>query len=256
MPDLIRQAAKDYAEAPTATIILALGMNRPGRNVEAVKAAVNLALVTGRVGKESCGVHLFGEKANSQGAVDMGMAPDLLPGFVGMTTKRHERSLKRLGKHHFPRKRASAPLRSWPKSRAGRFEGFTWSERILLRLTRTGAQVEKALGKLEFLVVQDMFLTSTASMAHAVLPVASFAEKSGRYTSAERLVQRLRPVLKPPLREKATWKSSLALAALMGKPSMTYAGPEQVMAEIARLVDVYRGFRTTDSRTGRCRGRA
>ena len=98
-------------------------------------------------------------------------------------------------------------------------------------------KTEKALGNLEFLVVQDLFLTSTAKMAHAVLPVASFAEKIGTYTSAERLVQRIRPVL-TSAKGKSDMEIFTALAALMGSPAMTYAGPEQVMNEIASMVDV------------------
>ena len=78
--DLIESAAKEYATAPLATIVLTQGMNKLGLNVETAQAAANLALVTGHIGKEACGIHVFGEKANFQGAIDMGLAPDLLPG--------------------------------------------------------------------------------------------------------------------------------------------------------------------------------
>jgi predicted molibdopterin-dependent oxidoreductase YjgC len=101
-------------------------------------------------------------------------------------------------------------------------------------------QVEKALDNLDFLVVQDLFLTSTAQKAHVVLPVASFAEKNGTYTSADRLVQRLRASSKAGS-AKSDMEVFTALAALMGNPSLTAAGPERIMEEIAGLVPVYAG---------------
>ncbi len=85
-----------------------------------------------------------------------------------------------------------------------------------------------------------MFLSSTAKMAHAVLPVAFFTEKTGTFTSAERLVQRIDPVLNARF-EKTDLDVLVDLAALMGKPAMSYSGPEQVMKEIAGLVKVYEG---------------
>ncbi len=103
------------------------------------------------------------------------------------------------------------------------------------------SMVEKALASAGFLVVQDLFLTSTAKMAHAVLPVVPNFEKLGTYTSSERLIQRLRPLVRNS-GAKSDLEIFVALAAMMGKPSMTYGGPEQVMAEIAQVVDVYRGI--------------
>jgi predicted molibdopterin-dependent oxidoreductase YjgC len=100
--------------------------------------------------------------------------------------------------------------------------------------------VEQALSKLQFLVVQDLFLTSTARLAHAVLPIASFMEKNGTVTSAERMIQRVKPVWKP-VESKSDLEIFTALAAMMGKPAMTYPGPERVMDEIATMVDVYKG---------------
>ena len=103
------------------------------------------------------------------------------------------------------------------------------------------SHAESAFKGLEFLVVQDMFLTSTAQMAHVVLPVGSFAEKTGTFTSAERLVQLLKPLWKP-VESMSDLQIFITLAALMGHPSLTYAGPDQVMDEIASLVDVYKGI--------------
>ncbi len=239
--DLIRQAAKMYADAQRATIILTFGMNRLGGDIETAKAAVNLALLTGRIGKESCGVHLFGEKANAQGAVDMGLGPDLLPGFHRITDEAARAKFETVWGAPIPAQKGFDAFQILDKAEAGEIRGLYVVGENPLDTYPERTRTEKALGNLEFLVVQDLFLTSTAKMAHAVLPVASFAEKIGTYTSAERLVQRIRPVL-TPAKGKSDMEIFTALAALMGSPSMTYAGPEQVMNEIASMIDVYRGI--------------
>ena len=237
---LIREAAEEYAKAASATIILAQGMNRLGNNIETAQAAANLALVTGRIGKEACGVHVLGEKANSQGAIDMGLVPELLPGFHSITDEAARTKFEAAWDAKLPQERGLSAAEILAKAESGEIRSLYVVGENPLDTYPDRAQVERALAKLEFLVVQDLFVTSTAKMAHAVLPVASFAEKIGTYTSADRFVQRLRPALKTT-GGKSDLEIFTALAALMGKPSMTYAGPEQVMEEIADLVNVYRG---------------
>ncbi len=239
--DLITQAAKAYAEAANAAIVLTSGLNRPAETVELAQAAINLALVTGRVGKRSCGVHFLGEKANSQGAVDMGLSPDLLPGFNRMDDEAAREKIAKLWDAPLPEGKGLSAREMLAKAESGDIRGLYVVGENPLESYPGRAQVEKALTSLEFLVVQDMFMTSTAKLAHAVLPVASFAEKSGTYTSTDRRVQRLTPALKNTA-VKSDLEIFTALAAMMGKPSLTYAGPERVMEEIAGLVEVYAGI--------------
>jgi len=240
-PELMREAAKMYAEAPAAAMILAQGLNRLGNGVETAKAAVNLALVTGRVGKESCGVHIFGEKANFQGAVDMGLSPELLPGFHRITDDVARSKFEAAWGSPIPKERGLDARQILENAEAGDIRGLYVVGENPLDTYPNRAQVEKALDNLEFLVVQDLFLTSTAQKAHAVLPVASFAEKNGTYTSADRLVQRVRASSRVGL-SKSDLEVFTALAALMGNPSLTAAGPERIMEEIAELVPVYAGL--------------
>jgi predicted molibdopterin-dependent oxidoreductase YjgC len=238
--ELIREAAKRYAEAAKAAIILTDGMNRLGLNALCARAAASLALVTGKLGKPSCGVYVFGEKANAQGAVDMGLAPDLLPGFKKIDDEEARSRFEEAWGSPLPAEKGMSAREILAKAESGEIKALYIVGENPLDTYPDRARVERALGKLELLVVQDMFLTSTAKMAHAVLPVTAFAEKTGTLTSAERRVQRLRPVLRPR-GAKSDLEIFSALAALMGKPVMTYAGPEQVMYEIAELVEPYRG---------------
>lgn len=237
---LIREAAELYAKAGTATIILSHGMNRLGNVVETAKAAVNLALATGRFGKESCGVHAFGEKANAQGAVDMGLAPDLLPGFNSITDDVARSKFEAAWESPIPAEKGLDARQILEKAEAGDIRGLFVVGENPLDTYPNRPQVQKALANLQFLVVQDLFLTTTAKQAHAVLPVASFVEKNGTYTSADRLVQRLRAVSGSS--SKSDLEVFTALAALMGKPGLTSAGPERVMEEIARMIPAYAGI--------------
>ena len=239
--ELIIQAAEEYVNAPTATIILTQGANRIGANVEAAQAAVNLALVTGRIGKPSCGVHIFGEKANSQGAIDMGLGPDLLPGHLRITEEAARAKFEKAWDSPLPAENGLTAQEILANAASGGIKGLYVVAENPVDTYPDRADVEKSLGNLEFLVVQDMFMTSTAKVAHAVLPVASFMEKTGTFTSAERLVQRLHPTFRSPS-VKTDLEIFVAMAAVMGKPSMTYAGPEQVMAEISGLLEMYAGI--------------
>ncbi|MEI8181067.1 MAG: molybdopterin-dependent oxidoreductase [Desulfomonile sp.] len=240
-PDLIKEAAREYAGASKAVIVLASGMNRTGNSIETAGAATNLALVTGHIGKESCGVFILGEKANAQGAIDMGLAPDLLPGFSRLDDATARAKFEAAWDSPIPDKSGSDALQIIQKAGTGEIKGLYVVGENPVEVYPDKALVEKAFGNLQFLVVQDLFLTSTAKMAHAVFPVVSFAEKSGTYTSADRRVQRLRPCMKS-VAGKSDLEIFTALAAVMGKPAMTYGGPGQVMREISSLVPVYGGI--------------
>jgi formate dehydrogenase alpha subunit len=240
-PEAIRTTARSYAQTRNATIILALGLNRLGDNFELAKACANLALVTGHVGRESAGVHVFGEKANAQGAVDMGLAPDLLPGFSSITDDAARAKFEKAWDAAIPKEKGLSAAEILAKAETGEIRGLYIVGENPLDTYPDREQAQRALSKLEFLVVQDMFETSTAKMAHAVLPVASFVEKTGTFTSSERLVQRVRPALKIA-GSKTDLEIFTALAAMMGNPGLTYSGPDQIMDEIAGLVDVYKGI--------------
>jgi formate dehydrogenase major subunit/formate dehydrogenase alpha subunit len=104
------------------------------------------------------------------------------------------------------------------------------------------AHARRALESLEFLVVQDIFLTETARLAHVVLPAACYAEKDGTFTNTERRVQRVRKAVEPPGEARADWQILCALAEAAGYSGMRYAGPEEIMAEIAGLTPSYGGI--------------
>ena len=104
------------------------------------------------------------------------------------------------------------------------------------------AHVEEALRRLEFLVVQDIFLTETARLADMVLPAAAFAEKDGTFTNTERRVQRVRKAVEPPGEAKPDWWITCQIAKRLGAGGFDFVHPSQVMEEIASLVPSYQGI--------------
>jgi len=102
--------------------------------------------------------------------------------------------------------------------------------------------VERALAKLDFLVVQDIFLTETARFAHVVLPAATFAEKDGTFANTERRVQRVRKALPPVGQSRPDWWIVCEIAKRMGASGFDFAGPEEIMREIAAVTPSYRGI--------------
>jgi NADH-quinone oxidoreductase subunit G len=209
----IAALAKEFATSEKALIILPTGLGYPGHNAELTKAAANLAILTGQIGKEGSGLLIMGEKNNSQGAADLGIYPQgsglsaqaILEGAASGSVK----TLFIAGEN---------PVVSYPNR----------------------AKVEKALDAVEFLVVSDLFLTETAQLADVVLPAVSFAEKSGTFTSLGRRVQQVRQAIKPLGLAKSDFEILNAINVGLG--AARYAGQGDLFAEIAATVPSYQGL--------------
>lgn len=236
----IEKAAKTFAETKKGAIVLTQGMMNLTGSVEAARAAVNLALLTNNLGRPDCGIHVFGEKANFQGAVDMGLTPDSLPGFISIDDEAVAKKFSEAWGDSTPKKAGLSAREIIEKAAQGIVKALYIVGENPIETYPDRALVEKALTQVEFLVVQDMFPSATTEFAHVVLPAAAFAEKSGTFTNAERRVQPLNPILRLSA-GRPDLDIISALAAKMGATwtATTYA---TVMDEIAGLVDVYKGI--------------
>jgi predicted molibdopterin-dependent oxidoreductase YjgC len=209
--EAMRAAARQLAGAGNATILLAYGLPYQGLNKELATAAANLALLSGIAGRDGSGLYLCGEKANSQGAIDLGILPQGNGlGAQAMLTAAADGKLDALYVV------AEDPLSSYPDR----------------------DRVARALEQVSFLVVQDLFLSPTAEQADVVLPAASFAEKDGTFTNAERRIQRVRAGLKSPGEARTDSAILTALASKLGN-SLAFTGPAAIFAEIAKDVPSY-----------------
>ncbi|MFH0957799.1 MAG: molybdopterin-dependent oxidoreductase, partial [Pseudomonadota bacterium] len=240
-PDMIKNAAKFFAEAETAVVIITEGLNKSIDSVPLSLAAVNLAVVTGHVGKESCGVYILGEKANAQGVVDMGLIPDLLPGCQSIDDESSRSKFESIWNAKLPVSPGLKAKDIFEAAEKGNVKGLYAVGENFIDNYPNRRQLETAVGKLDFLVVQDMFMSSTAKMADVILPAAAAYEKSGTFTSAERRVQRLNPSSKGKV-GKTDLEIFSMIANRMGALGIAYNGCSEIMAEIASLVPMYAGI--------------
>jgi formate dehydrogenase alpha subunit len=238
--DLIA-AAKVYGNAERAAIVYAMGITQHTTGTDNVISCANLAMLTGNVGKSSTGVNPLRGQNNVQGACDLGGLPNVYPGYQRVTSE--EVCQK------FESAWGSAPP---PQVGLTVTEMLDAAEEGKLKLLYVMAEnpmlsdpdinhVRRALEHTDFLVVQDIFLTETAELAHVVLPGVSFAEKDGTFTGTDRRVQRVRKAIEPLGESKPDWQIVDELAQRMGASGFDFASPAEIMDEIASLTPIYGG---------------
>ena len=203
--DEIKAAAKALAEAKKSAILLAYGLPYTAQSKAIAIAAANLAILSGNVDKDQSGLYLCGEKANSQGAIDLGILP--AKGGMGAQEMLDAAGQGKLSALYVV---GEDPMTSYPDR----------------------AKVEKAFKSTGFVVVQDLFLSPTAELADVVLPAASFAEKNGTFTNAERRIQMVRAGVTSPGEAKTDYEILTLLSAKLGE-TLTYTNPEAVFSALA-----------------------
>lgn len=196
----LRRAARMYARAPRAMILYAMGITQHTSGTDNVKALANLAMACGNVGIEGGGVNPLRGQNNVQGACDVGALPNVFPAYQPVNS---EEALTKFQQGWGTGVRLSARpgltvTEMFPAVLAGALKGLYIVGENPALSDANSHHVREALEALEFLVVQDIFLTETAQLADVVLPASSFAEKEGTFTNTERRVQRVRPALDPP----------------------------------------------------------
>ncbi len=237
----IAEAARCFAVNRPASILYAMGITQSTHGTDSVKALSNLALITGNVGKPSAGVNPLRGQNNVQGACDMGALPNVLPGYRPVSDAEARRPFEAAWGCAIGPKPGLTHTEFFHAAGKGDIRAMVIvGENPVLSEADAGG-VGKALDSLEFLVVQDIFLTETASRAHVVLPAAAFAEEDGTFTNTERRVQRVRAAVPPPGEAKPDWRITCMLAKAMGAAGFDFAGPDDVLREIASLTPSYGG---------------
>ncbi|MBK9019959.1 MAG: formate dehydrogenase subunit alpha [Sulfuritalea sp.] len=235
----VRAAARLYATGGNAAIYYGLGVTEHSQGSTAVIAIANLAMATGNVGREGVGVNPLRGQNNVQGSCDMGSFPHELPGYRHVS----DTATRELFERDWGVQIQSEPGLRIPNmldaALDGSFMGLYCQGEDPAQSDPDTHHVTAALSAMECVVVQDLFLNETAKYAHVFLPGASFLEKDGTFTNAERRISRVRRVM-PPLAGKADWETTLALAKALGY-AMHYEHPGQIMDEIARLTPTFAG---------------
>lgn len=235
----IIEAARLYGKAGRAALFYGMGVTQHTHGTDNVAGLANLALLTGNVGKAGTGVNGIGKHSNGPGAGDMGCSPAAYPGGQSVANENiNEKFEKAWG---MPLSKKMGMSQSAMVLGPSNVKGLYAVGANLLRNSPNLRNTRKVLEAMDFVVVQDMFMTETAEIADVVLPGSSFAEKDGTYTSSYRLVQRVRKIIDPIGESRPDWEILCELGQRMGY-EMNYSSPKEIMEEIASLTPSYGGI--------------
>lgn len=239
--DQIVEAARIYGRAERATIVYSMGITQHTTGVDNVVSIANLAMLTGNVGREATGVNPLRGQNNVQGACDLGALSNVFPGYQRVTDEAIRRKFEDAWGVPLSGEVGLTVVEIINAAAEGRVKGlYVMAENPMMSDPNLN-HVREGLENLDFLVVQDIFLTETAQMADVVLPGVSFAEKDGTYTNTGRRVQRVRKALPNVGNSHQDWEIVCDVARRMGY-EMHYTSPAEIMGEIAALTPIYGGM--------------
>lgn len=239
--ELVRRAARLYCSTDKGMILYGLGVTEHRNGTQGVMALANIALASGNVGRPHAGICPLRGQNNVQGSCDMGTLPYVLPGYQDVADPIARERLGQAWGGELPAGQGLTEPEMYEAARRGRFKGLYCIGYDPAHTQADINRVKQALAQMNLVVVQDIFLTETARMAHVVFPAACSYEKDGTFTNAERRVQRIRKAVNPPGEALADWKITCRLSRAMGY-SMDYTGPDKIMAEIARTTPIMGGI--------------
>ncbi len=238
----IAEAARIYATNKPSSLLYAMGITQHSHGTDNVIATANLAMLTGNIGKPSTGVNPLRGHNNVQGACDLGALPNVYPGYQAVANSAIREKFEAVWGCLLSSSPGLTITEIIPAAYEGRIKVlYLIGENPALSEPDAG-HAREALEKLEFFVVQDIFLTETARLADVVLPGATFAEKDGTVTNTERRVQRVRKAIEPIGNSKPDWWITCQIAQRMGSKGFDFAHPSQIMEEIANLTPSYGGI--------------
>lgn len=238
----IVEAANMYTSADAASIFYAMGITQHAHGTDNVMAVSNLALITGSVGKHSSGINPLRGQNNVQGSCDMGSLPDVYPGYQKVDDPEvSEKFEKNWGSNL-----SKSIGMMLPEIIESAFNGdlkslYIMGENPVVSEPDSNHVIE-SLKKIEFLIVQDIFMSETALLADVVLPACTFAEKDGTFTNTERRVQLIRKAIKPVGDSMPDWLIICQIAEEMGFKGFEFQNTSEIMDEIASLTPMYGGI--------------
>jgi predicted molibdopterin-dependent oxidoreductase YjgC len=260
----IHQAAEIYAlglragspngnqnERGSSTILYAMGITQRSNGTDMVMTLANLAMLCGQVGKPSTGVNPLRGQSNVQGACDLGCLVNVFPGYQKVIDGEKRQALAEAwGVSSLPGEVGLTIVEAIHAANEGKVRAmYIMGENPMMSDPNT-KHVEKGLRNLDFLVVQDIFPSDTAFLAHVILPAASSLEKDGTFTNTERRVQLLNPVLKAPGQALPDWQITSEIAARLDKALSherqpgywCYPSTRGIFEELAEVTPIYRGM--------------
>ena len=240
--DDIRTVARKYARARRAMLTWTLGVTEHHNGTDTVYALINLALLTGHVGRWGSSLMPLRGQNNVQGSGDMGALPDKLPGGFYVENEEHRRRFEELWGRPIPAQKGHHVIGMLHAIERGEIRGMYIIGENPVRAEANSDRVARLLEQLEFLVVQDLFLTATARYADVVLPAAaSWIETDGTFTNGERRIQRVRRGKNPPGEARPDLEILNDIAARLD-PGWQVKDAREVWEEIRQAVPMFRGI--------------
>ena len=238
----VAEAARMYAENDPASILYCMGITQHSHGTDNVLAISNLALITGNLGKPSGGVNPLRGQNNVQGACDMGSLPNVFTGYQKVTDDAARQKFEKGWKASLSGDPGLTHTEIFDAAYNGDIKAlYLVGENPVLTEANASHSIE-AMDKLDFFVVQDIFLNETAEKADVVLPAASFAEKNGTFVNTERRVQRVRKVVDPVGEAKLDWLIVSSIANEMGAEGFAYNSAEDVFNEMTAFTPSFAGI--------------
>jgi formate dehydrogenase alpha subunit len=251
--DDIRKAARLLATTKPASLLYAMGITQHTSGHQNVLSCANLQMLLGNMGIPGGGVNPLRGQNNVQGACDMGGLPNVYPGYQAVTIDAVREKFEKAWSVPLSGEIGTTVVHMFGRAEAGDIKAMYIIGENPMMSDPDVEHVRTCLENLDFLVVQDMFLTETAQLADVVLPATSFAEKDGTFTNTERRVQRVRKAIEPVGESRADWEILCELAkrvqTFSAEPasdgefaSWDYAQPSEILDEIAALAPIYGGI--------------
>jgi formate dehydrogenase alpha subunit len=240
--DLI-QAARMYGKAENGSIVYAMGITQHITGVDNVLSCANLAMLTGNVGRPSTGVNPLRGQNNVQGACDLGGLPNVYPGYQRVTDQKVQEKFETAWETKLSNKIGLTVTEMVELAGSGDLKAmYVMGENPLVADPDIN-HARECMEKLDFLVVQDIFLSETAEIADVVLPGTTYAEKEGTFTATDRRVQFVDIAVDPQGDSKPDWEIICQLAKQMGATGFDFSAPVDIMSEISDLTPIYGGIR-------------
>ncbi|HEE9838411.1 TPA: formate dehydrogenase subunit alpha [Citrobacter freundii] len=239
----VRQAMRTFAAAPSATVMWGMGVTQFGQAVDVVRGLSSLALLTGNLGRPNVGVGPVRGQNNVQGACDMGVLPNQFPGYqdvTDFTVREKFANAWGIDVNQMDDKVGTRITEVPHLAIEGKIKAYYIMGEDPLQTEANLGLVREGFNALDFIVVQDIFMTKTAEMADVLLPATSWGEHGGVFTCADRGFQRFEKAIEPSGDVKRDWEIISLLASEMGYP-MRYQSNQQIWDEMRELCPLFYG---------------
>jgi formate dehydrogenase major subunit len=243
--ELARKAAMAYASAPNAMSFHGLGVTEHSQGTYTVMLIADLAMITGNIGRRGVGVNPLRGQNNVQGAADMGCQPYQGAGYLDAYDPEINKIYSAFYNVPIPLGKGLKIPEMYDASIKGKFKALWLMGEDNVQTDPNTNHVIDAMSRLELLIVQELFMTETAKLAHVILPATSFLEKSGTFTNGERRIQKVQKVVEPIEGTKSDGQIIVDIMNRMGYSQPDY-DPKTMLEEISQIVPFFAGVKWDD----------